>query len=222
MFSKKNCSIKYIMRKSNIIKDSSLFLMIHGYGSNENNLFFMTKDIPKNLFVVSIRGLFKKEQNAYHWYDIDFSDKKKFINIEQAKVSIDKISMLINDIIQKYQLNNHNVWLCGFSQGAILSYAIALKNFKKVKKIIALSGYVENNIFSKLHKNSNCYDNLDFFISHGKYDNIIPINLARQSIKILNKIGVSSNNLCYNEYNSEHTLCETNYKDIINWINNQN
>ncbi|WP_238785455.1 alpha/beta hydrolase [Blattabacterium cuenoti] len=216
MIHKEKNSIKYIFKKpEKYNKYSPLFLMIHGYGSNENNLFYFKKDIPNNFFIISLQGLYCIEENLkYYWYDINFSDKKKFINVEQAKNSINTISDFIDKSIEKYNLNCNQVWICGFSQGSIISYGIALKN-KKVKKVISLSGYFDDKIiFSKENKY------IDFFISHGKYDTIIPIDWARNGIKILNKNNTYS--IFYKEYESGHELNEINYIDFINWIKKNN
>ncbi len=219
MILKKHGTIKYIIREpiNNYNEISNVFLLIHGYGSNEKDLFnTFAKDIPESFTVISIRGFYCIEYDKYYWYDIDFSDKKKIIHIGQAKETIKKISVFINEYI--YNLKNTIVWLCGFSQGAILSYSLALYNPKIIKKVILLSGYLENKII--LEKNIN-YDysffrNIDFFISHGKYDTIIPIEWAKKGIKFLKKNRIYS--IYYKEYESGHVLCNLNYKDTIDWI----
>ncbi|WP_185863290.1 alpha/beta hydrolase [Blattabacterium cuenoti] len=214
MLLKNKLSIKHIIRKSVSVKERTLFLMIHGYGSNEKDLFsFLEKDLPKDFFIISIQGFYPIETGKYSWYDIDFDNEKKFINITQAKKTIEKISFFIHEAIKEYKLKKNPIWICGFSQGAILSYAIALKNSDKIKKVIALSGYLENSLFPQ--KINHCTD-LEFFISHGKYDPIIPIDWVKKGLKFLKEKKIFS--FFYKEYESEHTLCNTNYQDLINWV----
>ncbi|AWU44514.1 alpha/beta hydrolase [Blattabacterium punctulatus] len=209
-------SIKHIIKKPKILNKypAPLFLMIHGYGSNENDLFSFQKDIPENFFIISIQGCYSFGLDKYSWYDIDFSNKDRFINIDQAKKTIEKISFFIDEAIKEYKLNQSQVWLCGFSQGAILSYAIAFKKPEKVKKVIALSGYLEKKLLPKNMNSS--YIDLKFFISHGKYDTICPINLVKKGINFLKNKKILS--LQYKEYESGHSLNSYNYQDIINWI----
>ncbi|ACY40593.1 phospholipase/carboxylesterase family protein [Blattabacterium sp. (Blattella germanica) str. Bge] len=212
---KNQLSIKHIIKKPANENETTLFLMIHGYGSNERDLFYFKKDIPENLFIISIQGLYPIGTDKYSWYDIDFSNEKKFINILQAKKTIEKISFFIDEAIQEYELKKNQVWLCGFSQGAILSYAIALKNTNKIKKVIALSGYLEESILP-IETNPNIYTNLEFFISHGKYDTVIPLNWTKKGLKFLKKKKILS--LYYKEYESGHSLNSLNYQDLVNWI----
>ncbi|WP_341652852.1 phospholipase [Blattabacterium cuenoti] len=212
MLLKNKLSIKHIIKKTTYENEKTLFLMIHGYGSNEKDLFPFQKDIPENFFIISIQGFYSIGTNKYSWYDIDFDNKNKFINIIQAKKTIEKISFFIHEAIEEYKLKKNPVWICGFSQGAILSYAIALKNSDKIKKVIALSGYIENRILPKqIHHNSD----LEFFISHGKYDPIIPVNWSKKGLKFLKEKKIL---FFYKEYESGHTLNHLNYQDLINWI----
>lgn len=218
MFLNEKLSLKYIIRKpiksNNVKSKNSLFLMIHGYGSNEKDLFSLIKDIPENFCVISIRGIHCLSDDKYFWYEIDFSNEEKFVHVSQAEKAIKKINFFINEVINKYELNNNDIWLCGFSQGAILSYAIGLSNLN-IKKVIILSGYLENKIINKsLNKN------LDFFISHGRDDAIIPINWVKKSLNFLKNKGISS--FFLKEYDSGHYLCNSNYKDLINWIKEKN
>ncbi|WP_185860759.1 alpha/beta hydrolase [Blattabacterium cuenoti] len=213
MLLKNQLSIKHIIKKTLNGTENTLFLMIHGYGSNEKDLFFLKKDLPKNFFIISIQGFYSLGIEKYSWYDIDFDNKKKFINIIQAQKTIKRISSFIHEAIKEYQLKKNQAWICGFSQGAILSYAIAFKNSDQIKKVIALSGYIENSI---LPKKINYYNDLEFFISHGKYDNIIPINWAKKGLKLLKQKKILS--LFYKEYESGHVLNNINYQDLINWI----
>jgi phospholipase/carboxylesterase len=46
------------------------------------------------------------------------------------------------------------VSLLGFSQGAILSYAIALSHPEKISKVIALSGYLNEEIIEENYRNN--------------------------------------------------------------------
>ncbi|WP_185871686.1 alpha/beta hydrolase [Blattabacterium cuenoti] len=213
MLLKNQLSIKHIIKKTTSGNENILFLMIHGYGSNERDLFSLKEDLPKNFFIISIQGFYSIGIDKYSWYDIDFQNEKKFINIIQAKKTVDKISFFIHEAIKEYKLKEKPVWICGFSQGAILSYAIALKNYDKIKKIIALSGYLENSL---LTEKINHFNDLEFFISHGKYDTIIPINWVKRGLKFLKKKKILS--FFYKEYETGHTLCDLNYQDLINWI----
>lgn len=209
-------SIKHIIRKPLIdIENPPLFLIIHGYGSNEKDLFFISKDLPEDFFVISLQALYPLEFGGFAWYDIDFSKKNLSINIEQAIKSREKIVSFIEEAIKYYHLNENDIWICGFSQGAILNYSISFYYPEKINKVIILSGFPHENLLPKVIKKSN--NLLNFFISHGKYDNIIPIEIAKKGPDLLKYYKISYS---YKEYDSEHKLNASNYEDLIQWIKN--
>ena len=52
-----------------------LIVLIHGYGSNENDLFSFNSLFDENLNIVSYRATKELYQNMYAWYDIYFENK---------------------------------------------------------------------------------------------------------------------------------------------------
>jgi phospholipase/carboxylesterase len=70
--------------------------------------------------------------------------------------------------------------LLGFSQGAILSYAIVLSHPEKISKVIALSGYLNEEIIEENYRN-NDFSKLNIFASHGVVDQVIPVTWPKKT-----------------------------------------
>jgi phospholipase/carboxylesterase len=100
----------------------------------------------------------------------------------------------------------------GFSQGSILINAVALTYPEKVKNIIALSGAIDPSII-KLSTNS--LKNLSFYISHGTLDEVLPYNLSKESLTLLDE-----NNLDYvfEDYPVGHGVSPDNIKSMLSWL----
>lgn len=207
-FIKKEPYIKFLQKKN-----FSLFVILHGYGADENDLFFIANKIPNNFLVISLRAIYPLQNGGFYWYDISLSSNKLHINKKQALKSLEEIILIIKNIIKYYNIINPDIWLCGFSQGAMLSYSIALKYPNIINKVIILSGFIYNKI---LPNNISIIKKLTFFITHGKYDNIIPIKLARKGLELLNNLNIKD--IFYKEYESEHTISILNFEDLVNWI----
>lgn len=211
--------VKYLERKPRVQLDKNpLMLLIHGYGSNEADLFSFADDLPDEFHVISIRAFHTLDVSMFGWYEIDFVNAEKFNNIPQGLESRDKIVEFIDAITEQENLDKENVWLAGFSQGAILSYSIALNFPEKVKHIAILSGYPEPEFIGKIPIREE-YANLDFFISHGIDDMIIPIQWARNGKPFLEKLGIKNQ---YHEYNSGHGIVPQNYADLMAWMKKGN
>ena len=191
---------------------SGVIFLIHGYGSNSEDLFSFKTYLPKNLTIISLEAPIEIGKESFAWYSINYNQNfEKWSNNEEAIKSIKKIYETINFLINKHNLNNHDVTLIGFSQGAILSWAIGFNYPKFIRRIIALSGYINEELITK--------NDITFkaFSSHGTVDPIIPVDWARNTIK--KHIKKSCEDLIYNEYNEGHTLSEKNLIDFLNWIN---
>lgn len=207
-------SLKYLYRPAKEgVENPRLLLLMHGYGSNEQDLFGFVEEIPEDFFVVSVRAPKALSFGGFAWYDINFVDAEKFNNVEQAQDSIKIIRNFISEVTDKFNLNKDEVWLCGFSQGSILSYALTLQNPQNIKKVICLSGYPAMDIIGE--EISDNFDGLSFFISHGTEDAVIPIEWARKGHELLDKLNIPNE---YNEYRSGHGLVPQNFYDMLDWI----
>ncbi|WP_026705023.1 alpha/beta hydrolase [Flavobacterium soli] len=211
-----NLSLFHLVREPKIKSDKNpLILLLHGYGSNEQDLFSFASELPEEYFVVSARAPYDLQYGSYAWYAINFdANENKFSDHEQAKTSRDLIAEFIDELIANYPIDKENVTLIGFSQGTILSYAVGLSYPEKVQRIIALSGYLNEEII-KENFQENDFSNLKMFISHGTVDQVIPVDWAKKAPGILEKLGIKT---VYKEYPVGHGVAPQNFFDLKNWL----
>lgn len=212
----KQLSLQYISRQPNSISEkTSLLILLHGYGSNEEDLFSFATELPEDLIIISARAPQNLGMGSYSWYTINFTaDQGKFSDIPEAIESRDLIAKFITEIQEKYNITPTKTFLLGFSQGTILSYAVALNYPEKVQKIIALSGYVNPELLPN-NLNASTYKKLDFFISHGSVDQVIPVEWANKAPQFLNDLHIKN---CYQEYPVGHGVAPKNFFDFKKWI----
>jgi len=208
---------KYLIKQphTNTTNPKAL-LMLHGFGSNEADLFSFADQLPDDLLIISARAPFSLSYGGYAWYDIFIdAQNQKISNNQQALESLEKISQFIDYLINKYNIDKNNFNLLGFSQGAILSYALALNYPQKIKNIIALSGYINNDIMPTQEK-SETYKHLNFFVSHGNFDDVIPVDLAQKTPTYLSQRNIKHT---YKEYPMGHEVSYDCLEDMKDWIN---
>ncbi len=209
-------SLEYLVREPKIkLEKNPLLLLLHGYGSNEEDLFSFAAELPEDYYVVSARAPHSIQYGSYAWYAINFdANQNKFSDNEQAKESRDLILQFIDELIATYPIDDKAIILTGFSQGAILSYAVALSHPEKIKKVVALSGYISEPIFEENFKSKD-FSNLKIFASHGTVDQVIPIDWARKTKPFLEDLKV---NFTYKEYPIGHGVSPQNFYDFKNWL----
>ncbi|NGY38100.1 phospholipase [Flavobacterium sp. XN-5] len=211
-----NLSLQYRIREPKIkLEKNPLLLLLHGYGSNAEDLFSFADELPDEYFVIAAQAPYDLQYGSYAWYAINFdADQNKFSDNEQAKSSRELIAGFIDELLLNYPIDAKAVSLLGFSQGAILSYAIALSHPEKINKIIALSGYVNDEIFKENYRN-NDLSKLKIFASHGVVDQVIPVTWARKTTPFLDALGIDS---IYKEYPIGHGISPQIFTDFKNWL----
>lgn len=193
-----------------------LILLLHGYGSNEEDLFSFASELPDEYYVISARAPYDMMYGSYAWYAINFdADEKKFSDLEQARSSRDLIIQFVDELILNYPIDANKVTLVGFSQGAILSYAIGLSYPQKVQRVVAMSGYFNEEIAVPNYQ-SNDFSNLQLFASHGNVDQVVPVEWARKAKPLLDSLGIPN---VYKEYPVGHGVAPQNFYDFRNWLN---
>ncbi|WP_334057500.1 alpha/beta hydrolase [Polaribacter sp. P097] len=207
-------NLEHIVREPLVKSENPpLLILLHGYGSNKEDLFSFAEELPKELLIISAQAPIEMGYGGYAWYAINFDNVNgKFSDLKQAKESIDKIAIFIDDVKAKYNTNPNKTFLLGFSQGAILSYSLSLFYPNKVNHVIALSGYINVDL---LPENIPTNIKTDYYISHGIVDQVLPIDWARKSKPFLDSLNLQS---VYSEYKVGHGVAPQNFYSFKIWI----
>jgi phospholipase/carboxylesterase len=206
--------LQYIVREPKIASQKPpLLLLLHGYGSNKEDLFSFADELPDDLLIVSAQAPLSIGNGGYAWYSINFDDiNGKFSDLKEAKQSIDEIANFIEEIKIKYNTNPDKTFLLGFSQGAILSYSLSFFHPNKIQHILALSGYINTEL---LPGNISSEIKTDYYCSHGSVDQVLPVEWARNSKPFLDNLGFQNE---YSEYNVGHGVAPQNFYSFKKWI----
>ncbi|MGA9212861.1 alpha/beta hydrolase [Kaistella sp.] len=208
--------LKYLVREpQNITPKTPLLILLHGYGSNEEDLFSFVPNLPEDWLIVSFRAPFNTNYEGYSWYDIDLMNEENRIDVAQAKESQEEILGNILKITNEYGLTENQTHLCGFSQGGILSYVLALNNPDLFAKVACMSCYAEEKLLTNIVKDKKKIEKLRFFISHGTDDAIIPLEWGRKAADLLYELGAY---FSFREYMSGHGVNQKNYMDLMDFF----
>lgn len=207
-------SLQYLVRKPKKTSENPpLLILLHGYGSNKEDLFSFADELPDDFLIISAQAPHEMGFGGYAWYAINFDAMNgKFSDLEQAKESIDIITKFIDEIQHKYQTNPSKTFLLGFSQGAILSYSLSFFYPNKVNYVIALSGYINQEL---LPKEISKEIKTAYYCSHGTVDQVLPIEWARKSSPFLTNLGFEN---VYFEYPVGHGVAPQNFYSFKSWI----
>ena len=104
--------------------------------------------------------------------------------------------------------------LAGFSQGGAIALHTGLRHGERLAGVLALSTYLPL-ADTLAAERSDANGALPVFMAHGGYDDIIPVERARQSYAQLEALGYP---VAWKEYPMPHAVCAPEIADIAAWL----
>ncbi len=117
--------LPYLEQTTPAPQNQPLVIFLHGSGSNEEDLFDIKDTLPATYTFLSVRAPQMLEDGSYQWF------RKKGEGAYDGETDdLQGSTQLILDFVvqaaEKYRTQADKVILVGFSQGAIMSYEVAL------------------------------------------------------------------------------------------------
>ena len=187
----------------------ALFLL-HGRGSNEDDLLGLAPYLDPRFFMIAVRAPFQFPYGGFTWYDTPEAGSPEPGEFEQ---SYDRLMQCIEAATMHYPIDAGRLFLMGFSMGTVMSYAIALTRPDLIRGVVANSGYIPEGVNLSFR-----WDRLKgkgFFVAHGVHDPVIGIETARRAKEMLLK---AEADLTYREYPIAHSMSEESIDDVSRWL----
>ncbi len=199
---------------SKAAKEYPTIVALHGRGTDENDLIPLVYSLGlADALVISPRAPLPFDlSGGFAWYDLG---QEAVPHPQTFHTSLDLLRRFIAEIRAGYPLNAKLIILLGFSQGAVMAYAAALLDPASFHGIAALSGYIPQQ--SGLSFDLGRLGGFPAFVSHGTYDQTIPVRLGRESAEFLRKAGAGVE---YREYPMGHEVREETIRDLAAWTKN--
>ncbi|UOB26056.1 phospholipase [Pseudomonas orientalis] len=206
--------LSYLEQTQGDARNQPLVIFLHGFGSNEEDLFGIKDALPSTWTYLSVRAPLPVEPRGYRWFTK--TDEPEY-NGKTDELS--SSARLIKDFVvkatAKYHTQSDRVFLVGFSQGAIMSYEVGLRRPELLRGIAALSGSVLPVLKAELKPND-ALGKLAIFIGHGTLDQALPYALGTRANEVLAGIGLKPEFHGYAGMN--HTISEAEVQDLKAWL----
>ena len=189
-----------------------VLFLIHGYGNNEKQFNRLIEELNNKYLIVSMRAPFNFMVIKNRWYEYSISDGDTLSNQTQIDLSTKRIIKTIEYIKEEYNIDEKKIFIGGFSQGAIMSYKLALLYPNKFGGIIIHSARlpVEYSV-----KELSLYKNLNILIIHGSEDSGLSTKWAYQGKALFEKLGANTD---YYEAKIGHKMNKETYRKIKQWL----
>jgi phospholipase/carboxylesterase len=191
-----------------------LLLLLHGFGADENDLFGIAPYLDKRFFIVSVRAPFSSPFGGYAWFEIYMEPGNISMNVKQYEESLSKLRPFIDELVIKHDLDADRIYLCGFSQGAMMTLSTALAEPQKFAGIVCMSGRSAPEMLP-VGTNSEKLKGFPVLVTHGINDPLLPIENGRGTKEFLSRLPVD---LEYKEYPMAHEISQESLTDVSNWL----
>ena len=193
-----------------------VLIILHGYGSNENDLFDIAKSFDERLMTFAIRAPYSAGMaDGYSWFGLKKDEKgQRLIDYPEMELSRKKIISFISHACKEYKLDSSQVFIMGFSQGSMMCYELAFSSPLKIKGIMALSGLLVDQT-KEINPKTEQLSKVNFFIAHGNQDNIIDLSYAKSITQYLSEKKIL---FTYKEYQIPHSICGDELNDMKDFL----
>lgn len=191
-----------------------LLILLHGYGSNEKDLFTIGNQVPNSWFVVSVRAPFAMSATQFKWYDGELKGDKIIIDLVTEKQSRIALLQFIDQFVLEHNVDTKKVVMAGFSQGAGLGLTLALTEPEKIHAAACFSGRVMDQVKPSIMPHE-ALQSKEVFIGHGTEDHRSPLINIKENKLWLEAFGMK---VTFNTYKMGHSVVPQEIDDFVLWI----
>ena len=200
---------------------SPLLVLLHGVGSNEDDLFGLEPALDPRLILASLRAPVVLAPGQYAWFHVQLDPVAPLIEAGEAEFSRRALAQSIRQLAAAHSADPQRVYLLGFSQGAIMALALALTEPVLLAGVVAVAGrtlpelFAEGTPLSGKLAPADEVRGLPILVIHGTQDAVLPIHFGRDTRK---RLGASGVNLEYHELPMGHSITSQALEIIVNWF----
>ena len=191
-----------------------LLLLLHGVGSNEQDLMGLAPYLDDRFLVASARAPLTLGPGAYAWFEVSFTPEGPVHDQPQAEDSRRTLLEFIPQLVDAYSADPSRVFVMGFSQGAIMTVSLVLTAPRALTAAVAMSGRVLPEMVARRAPDEDL-KGLPVLVTHGLADGVLPIRHGRGIRDVLERLPLQ---LTYREYPAGHEVSAEMLGDIASWL----
>ena len=193
-----------------------LLVLMHGVGSNEQDLFSLSSQIPERFHVLSLRAPHRMGPGSHAWFDfsIEPGSGARSINEEQEAHSRALVAQTIEAASAQLGIAPERVGVGGFSQGGIMALSLLLTRPELLHAAVVWHSRLLAQVLP-LQASHDALHGKKLWLSHGTHDNVIPLANAQAISHHLAPLPVS---VTYREFPSAHEIRPSELAATVAWL----
>jgi phospholipase/carboxylesterase len=190
-----------------------LLLLLHGYGASEHDLFDLSDYVDPRLHVVSARAPLALPWGGFAWYHLGGAPGRLIPDVTSRAQALDLLERFVPSLAERIGADPARVYVLGFSQGAIMGLALALRRPETIAGLIAISGYMDPALMPEVTPAA--LTGFPILQMHGTSDEVIPVEAARATRELMAGLPVRYG---YAEYPIGHGIHPDGLSAFQSWL----
>jgi len=170
-----------------------LLILMHGVGANETSMMELTNALDPRFIRLSLRGPLPLGPNAFGWFHVAF----------------------IPAAVRNHGADPSQVYLLGFSQGAIMATSLLLSHPDLVAGAVAWSGRTLPEAVRNAQRGP-MLSQRDALVIHGQYDQTLPVQHGQATRNQLRELALHS--VTYHELAMGHQVTAESLAKTNHWL----
>ena len=187
------CLDSTIIRPEKDKEIKNAIILLHGYGGDGKDISMLSMNwkrfLPNTIFICpNGHEPCSINPSGFQWFDLTKDDSDYIL--EKSIIAENKLNKFIDEVKNKFNLENNKVCLSGFSQGCMMAINLGLTSNQEYKCIVGFSGKIINqeNLRSRKKTTTNT------LLIHGDTDQVVSPNylLEAKDFFIRNNIAIET------------------------------
>ncbi|WP_342472658.1 esterase [Metasolibacillus sp. FSL H7-0170] len=183
--------------------------LLHGLGSNEQDLLQLVENMPFDCHIFSLRGPITHPP-GYAFYTFE---EEGLPNQDVFDQVVQFTKQFIEEAVVEFSLKKEALYLMGFNQGAALVQALTVIMGDTLHGAVVLSGFVPQFVVEEYRKLP--LGNVKMFIAHGEYDYVYPLAWGKASAEFFEEYGAQ---ITFKTYADGHGVIAEELNDLMAWF----
>ena len=168
-------------------------ILLHGYGGDGKDISMLSlnwkRHLPNTVFICpNGHEQCPINPSGYQWFDLT-NDNADYI-LEQSLKGENILNKFIKEVKERFNLQNNQICLSGFSQGCMMSINLGLTSDSEYNCIVGFSGKIINPKDLEIRKKNST----KILLIHGELDQVVSPNflLEAKDFFIRNNIAIET------------------------------
>jgi len=192
-----------------------LLVLMHGVGSNEQDLFGLAPYVPAPFHVLSLRAPYRMGPQASAWFAFSVAaDGTRHIDEPQESASRALVAQTVESAARQLGIAATRVVVGGFSQGGIMALTLLLTRPALLQACMVWHSRLLPQALDDAAPAA-ALAGRGLWVSHGVQDNVIPLACARAIRDHAQGLPLA---LSYREYPGVHEIRPEELRDSMAWL----